>query len=157
MPRHNLWAERRGCRRLPDAEHALAVLTGRDPGDGRAVLAVFYNGDCSLCRARVAKYQEASRGRSRLIAWCDVARTPWALRRWGIDGSRARRRMHVVDASGRVHGGAAAFARLWRELPGYRALGHLIGVPGIGLIAEMIYCRIAPQTLARSQGMPRHV
>jgi predicted DCC family thiol-disulfide oxidoreductase YuxK len=139
MPRHNLWGERRGCTLLPAAGNALAVVTGRDPGDGRAVLAVFYNGNCVICRARVAKYQEASRGRSRLIAWCDVGRTPWALRRWGIDGGLARRRMHVVDASGRVHGGARAFSRLWRELPGYRALGHLIGLPGLVFVAEGIY------------------
>ena len=78
-------------------------------------------------------------GRSRLIAWCDVARTPWALRRWGIDANRARQRMHVVDAAGRVYGGAAAFGRLWRELPGHRSLGLLIGLPGIGLLAEGFY------------------
>ena len=47
--------------------------------------------------------------------------------------------MHVVDANGRVRGGAKAFARLWRELPGYRGLGHLIGLPGFTLIAEAVY------------------
>jgi len=47
--------------------------------------------------------------------------------------------MHVVDAAGRVHGGAAAFARLWRELPGHRWLGFLIGLPGIALLAEGLY------------------
>jgi predicted DCC family thiol-disulfide oxidoreductase YuxK len=138
MPRHNIWGERRGCTLLP-AGGDLAVVTGRDPGDGRAVLAVFYNGDCGSCRTRIAAYQAASVGRSRLIAWCDVARTPWALRRWGIDANRAHRRMHVVDAAGRVYGGAAAFARLWRELPGHRSLGRLIGLPGIALLAEGLY------------------
>jgi predicted DCC family thiol-disulfide oxidoreductase YuxK len=138
MPRHNIWGDRRGCTLLP-AGGDLAAVTGRDPGDGRAVLAVFYNGDCGVCRTRIAAYQAASIGRSRLIAWCDVARTPWALRRWGIDGDLARRRMHVVDAAGRLHDGAAAFARLWRELPGHRWLGLLVSLPGIGLLAEGFY------------------
>ena len=138
MPRHNIWGERRGCTLLP-AGGDLAVVTGRDSGHGRAVLAVFYNGDCGVCRRRIAGYQAASMDRSRLIAWCDVAHTPWALRRWGIDGDRARRRLHVVDAAGRVYGGAAAFARLWRELPGHRWLGLLVGLPGIGPLAEGLY------------------
>jgi predicted DCC family thiol-disulfide oxidoreductase YuxK len=138
MPRHNLWGERRGASISP-AAGGLAVLTGRDPGDGRAVLAVFYNGGCAICRTRVARYQAISAGRSRLIAWCDVAAAPWALRRWGIDAGRARRRLHAVDSSGRVHGGAAAFARLWRELPGYRWLGYLLALPGLGGVAEAVY------------------
>jgi predicted DCC family thiol-disulfide oxidoreductase YuxK len=123
---------------LPAAA-GLAVLTGRDPGDGRAVLAVFYNGGCAVCRRRIARYQAVSAGRSRLIAWCDVAAAPWALRRWGIDAGLARRRLHAVDSSGRVRGGAAAFARLWRELPGYRWLGRLVGLPVLCLVAEGIY------------------
>lgn len=157
-PRHNFWGERRGCTLLP-ADGGLAVITGRDSGDGRAVLAVFYNGDCAICRSRIARYQAVSVGRSRLIAWCDIARTPWALRRWGIDRRVARRRIHAVDATGAVHGGGAAFAWLWRELPGYRWLGRLGGLPGIGLIAEMIYRRVAPRPRActRLQGMVRHV
>ena len=53
MPRHNIWGERRGCTLLP-AGGDLAVVTGRDPGDGRAVMAVFYNGDCGSCRTRIA-------------------------------------------------------------------------------------------------------
>ena len=123
------------------------------------MLAVFYNGDCGLCRTRIAAYQAASSSRSRLIAWCDAAGTPWALRRWGIDANRARQRMHVVDAAGRVYGGAAALARLWRELPGHRWLGLLVGLPGIGLMAEMIYRRLAPRPRActRLQGTVRHV
>jgi len=147
MPRHNFWGERRRGARLP-AANGLAVVTGCDVGNGRAVLAVFYNGDCAVCRAWVERYQEASRGRSRLIAWCDIARAPWALRRWGIDGAVAVRRIHVVDARGAIYGGAAAFARLWRELPGYRWLGLVIGLPGIGFIAEMFYRRIAARSLA---------
>ena len=67
MPRHTIWGERRGCTLLP-AGGALAAVTGRDPGDGRAVLAVFYNGDCGVCRTRITGYQAASIDRSRLIA-----------------------------------------------------------------------------------------
>jgi predicted DCC family thiol-disulfide oxidoreductase YuxK len=138
MPRHDFWGERRGRTILPDRGQGLAVVTGAHVGDGRAVLAVFYDGACPVCRARIAVYQAASDRRSRLIAWCDVARTPWAMRRWGIEGEAARRRLHVVDAGGRVYAGASAFARLWRELPGYRWLGVLLAVPGVAPVAEWL-------------------
>ena len=125
-----------------------AVVTGDPARSPRAVLTVFYNGDCPICRGRMLDYQMLSAGRSRLIAWCDVAQSPWALKRWQVDGATARRRIHVLDAAGRLYSGAAAFARLWRELPGYRWLGRLLAVPGINLAAELVYRRIAARTLA---------
>src|SRR5262249_30200340 len=148
MPRHNFWGERRIGTRAPAAAIDLAIVTGRDSGNGRAVLAVFYKGDAAACRPGVERFQEASRGRSRLTGWCDMACAPWALGRWGIDGPVALRRIHVVDATGAVYGGAEAFARLWRELPGYRWLGRVVGLPGIGFIAELFYRRLAGRTLA---------
>lgn len=142
MPRHDFWGDqRKGCAQAanPTAGDVMAPISGDPRRSRHVVLTVFYNGDCPVCRARVTRYQAASAGRSRLLAWCDVARTPWALRRWGVDGDLARRRMHAVDVTGAIHGGAAAFARLWRELPGYRWLGHLISLPGIDLVAEGVY------------------
>jgi len=52
-----------------------------------------------------------------------------------------------IDEQGRYLGhtgglvGAAAFARLWRELPGYRWAGLLTGLPGISLLIDAL-CRI---------------
>jgi predicted DCC family thiol-disulfide oxidoreductase YuxK len=34
--------------------------------------------------------------------------------------------LHVLDARGRIHRGAYAFAVLWRELPYYRYLARLL-------------------------------
>jgi predicted DCC family thiol-disulfide oxidoreductase YuxK len=121
----------------------LATVTGWPEGAGEAAehvrLTVYYNGDCAVCRVRVARYQQASERGSPLIGWCDVAEAPWALRRHQIDCDRARRRLHAVDAQGRLFGGAAAFARMWRILPGYRLLGLLISLPGLSLVVEGLY------------------
>ncbi|MGH7185416.1 MAG: thiol-disulfide oxidoreductase DCC family protein, partial [Pseudomonadota bacterium] len=102
-------------------------------------LTVYYNGACPECRDRMVRYQAKADDRTRLIAWCDVAEAPWALARWQVDARAALTNVHVLDRHGRLLRGAAAFARLWRELPGYRWLGRLAVLPGANLIGEMIY------------------
>lgn len=141
MPRHMLWGERRRRKPLHAEVAPLAPISG-DPRRSRHVaLTVFYNGACPVCRRHIEGYQAASAGRSRLIAWSDTAAAPWALKRWHVEPDAALLRLHVVDADGRLLTGAAAFARLWRELPGYRWAGLLAGLPGISLLIDAV-CRI---------------
>jgi predicted DCC family thiol-disulfide oxidoreductase YuxK len=142
MPRHMIWGERRRRKPLhPESASPLAPISG-DPRRSRHVaLTVFYNGACPVCRRSIERYQAASAGRSRLIAWCDTAAAPWALKRWHVEPDAAPLRLYVVDADGRLLAGAAAFARLWRELPGYRWAGLFVGLPGIALLTEGV-CRL---------------
>jgi predicted DCC family thiol-disulfide oxidoreductase YuxK len=149
MPRHMIWGERR--RRIPPhAEVApLAPISG-DPRRSRHVaLTVFYNGACPTCRRHIEHYQAASAGRSRLIAWCDAAAAPWALKRWHVEPDAALLRLHVVDDDGRLLVGSAAFARLWRELPGYRWAGLVMALPGVTPLAEWIYSAFYVRPLQR--------
>jgi len=144
-----LWGERRRRKPLQAAIAPLAPISG-DPGRSRHVaLTVFYNGSCPVCRRHIERYQAASAGRSRLIAWCDAAAAPWALKRWHVEPDAAQLRLHVVDADGRLLVGAAAFARLWRELPGYRWAGLLMALPGVTPLAEWIYSAVYVQALQR--------
>jgi predicted DCC family thiol-disulfide oxidoreductase YuxK len=147
MPRHMIWGERR--RRQPlHAEIAppLAPISGDPRRSSHVALTVFYNGACPVCRGSIERYQAASAGRSRLIAWCDTAAAPWALKRWHVEPGAVVLRLHIVDADGRLLVGAAAFARLWRELPAYRWAGLLMAVPGVTPIAERVYdaCYVRP-------------
>jgi predicted DCC family thiol-disulfide oxidoreductase YuxK len=141
-----------GRKAPPAAEDAaLAALTGDPAGSPRVALTVFYDGGCRFCRERVRRYQRASAGGARLIAWCDVGAAPWALKRWRIGSETARRRLHVVDAEGRIYAGAAAFSQLWRALPGHRWLGIAIGLPGVAPAAQAVY-----RLLAALAGRRRH-
>ena len=140
MPRHMLWGERRR-REPPSTEIAgpLAPISGDPRRSPHVALTVFYNGACPICRGYIQRYQAASAGRSRLIAWCDAAAAPWSLKRWHVEPEAALLRLHLVDADGRLLVGAAAFARLWRELPGYRWAGLLLALPGATPLAALIY------------------
>ncbi len=100
----------------------------RPPADG-ADLTVFYDGGCPLCRAEIGHYRK-SRGAERL-AFIDVSGEGAALGP-DLDRASALRRFHVRGRDGRLTDGAAAFARLWLALPGWRWLGRLLSVRVFG-------------------------
>jgi predicted DCC family thiol-disulfide oxidoreductase YuxK len=66
-----------------------------------------------------------------------------------VDPAEAVVRLYAVTDDGRLLSGAAAFARLWRELPGYRVLGFMVGLPGIRQIADGLYSVIYVRDLRR--------
>ena len=103
-------------------------------------LTVYYDGSCPLCRREIALYQR-QRGAERL-AWHDVsAGAPTGP---GLSCEAAMRRFHVRDAQGRLHSGAAGFARLWRSLPGWRVLGWVAAAPPIVWLLELAYRGFLP-------------
>ena len=53
-------------------------------------------------------------------------------------------RFHVRSPDGRVSSGAAAFAALWRVLPGWRWLGRIVGTRAVLPLAEAAYRAFLP-------------
>lgn len=110
--------------------------TGKD-------LRIYYDGGCPLCRAEIDHYRRCQ-GADRLD-FVDVGHEASAPDLGaGLDRGTALARFHVRDADGQLVSGAAAFARLWRALPGWRWLGRLVdlrifGVRPILPIAEAAY------------------
>lgn len=96
-----------------------------------AELSIYYDGGCPLCRAEIEHYRRCEGAeRLRFIdVGRDVAAPPLGP---GLDRNAALRRFHVRDAEGRLVSGAAAFARLWRTLPGWRWLGRLLDLRVLG-------------------------
>ena len=54
------------------------------------------------------------------------------------------RRFHVRDAQGRLFSGGAAFARLWRSLPGWRVAGWFFVLPPMSWLLELLYRAFLP-------------
>ena len=106
-------------------------------------LRVYYDGGCPLCRAEIDHYRRCA-GAERL-AFVDVGRgIPAPALGPDLDRDAALRRFHVRGTDGQLLSGAAAFARLWQTLPGWRWLGHLIALRVLGVrpllpIAEAAY------------------
>ena len=98
-------------------------------------LTVYFDGSCPLCRREIALYRRL-RGAERL-QWLDVsAGQPLGKDLWC---EMAMRRFHVRDVQGRLFSGGAAFARLWRALPGWRVGGWCFAWPPMSWLLEGAY------------------
>lgn len=98
----------------------------------RNALTVYYDGGCPLCRAEIGHYRRTPG--SERITFVDVGHgAPPSALGSDLDRDAALARFHVRGADGRLVSGAAAFARLWRTLPGWRWLGRLVELRVLGL------------------------
>ena len=109
-------------------------------------LTVYYDGSCPLCRAEIDHYRGCEGARR--LDFVDVGRDAdvdvEAVLGEGLDRTRALRRFHVRDGAGNLVSGAAAFARLWRVLPGWRWLAGIVDLRILGIrpvlpLAEAAY------------------
>jgi len=98
---------------------------------------VYYDGGCPVCSREVRFYQ--GRDGSDSFAWVDAARGDEAALGLGLSREAALARMHVRRADGTLVSGAAAFAEIWRGMPGLRWLGRLLAIPPFGALAEFGY------------------
>ena len=104
-----------------------------------------YNTKCPVCNAEI-DWQ-----RSRLVAaaWAgaidfrDINLEPDALAHFGAGVNEVRRRLHAVDADGRLLVGVDCAIAVWLATPGHIWLGRLVGLPVIREIAHVGYDRFA--------------
>jgi len=71
------------------------------------------------------------------------------LDEWGLDHDTAARRLYV-EHDGVLTSGVPAFLILWAEMPRYRLLAQILGLPGIRQIASAAYDHIFAPALYRS-------
>ena len=97
---------------------------------------VYYDGGCPVCSREIAVYR--ARPGAEGFRWTDVNAEAAAL---GGDLTReaALARMHVRRADGTLLSGAAAFAEMWRHMPGLGWLGRLLSVQPFAGLAEVGY------------------
>ncbi len=101
-----------------------------------------YNGSCPACRLEINHYRRIDSAAGLGLGWVDIAADPAEAQARGFDPIDVRKRLHVLDAEGRVHIGVDAFLLLWSHLPRYRWLGRIIGARGIKPVAVFLYDRL---------------
>jgi predicted DCC family thiol-disulfide oxidoreductase YuxK len=103
-------------------------------------LTIYFDGSCPLCRREIALYQGLPPREA--LQWVDVsAGQPLGD---GLSCEAAMRRFHVRESGGRLLSGGAAFARLWRALPGWRVLGWCFAWPPLSWLLELTYRAFLP-------------
>jgi predicted DCC family thiol-disulfide oxidoreductase YuxK len=98
---------------------------------------VYYDGGCPVCSREISFYQRRPGGE--VFAWVDVTQADEAALGPGLSHAAALARIHVRRPDGGVVTGAAAFAEIWRGMPGLRWLGQLLAIPPFGALAELGY------------------
>ena len=106
----------------------------------RAVLEVFHDGGCPLCRAEISHYQRQEGAAA--LRFVDVS-NPDAPLPDGLTREAAMARFHVV-AGGRMVSGAAAFVAVWRTLPRWRWVARLAERPPVLAALEAGYRLFLP-------------
>lgn len=120
-----------GCREQGRRQCGAADLSMGGP------IQVYFDGGCPVCSREIAFYR--ARPGAAGFEWVDVSRADAAELGAGLDREAAMARMHVRRADGILLSGAAAFAEMWRGMPGFRWLGWLLAMPPFGWIAEVGY------------------
>jgi len=115
----------------------------------RQPVVMYYDGGCPICEAEVGYYKklDAEVNFSRPMNFVDISvqkHKKWQnndlARDFGISHAQALAQMHVVDESGVLHTGIAAFLPVWRRLPYWSLLAQIIThVPFVLSTAEICY------------------
>ena len=97
---------------------------------------ILYNAECPVCRFEIHHYRDYAKGKALPLAFDDLNTAD--LARWGLTADEAARRLYVAH-EGTLSSGIPAFLVLWRQMPRYRWLARLIGLPGIRQLACLAY------------------
>lgn len=107
---------------------------------------VLYNADCPVCRFEIDHYRTYAAREGLDIAFDDL--NGEGIARWGIDRDTAARRLYVLS-EGELLGGIDGFRALWQDMPRYRWLARVIGVPGIYQGAMFAYDKVLAPLIYR--------
>lgn len=97
---------------------------------------VLYNDACPVCRTEIRHYARYAAEAALPLRFEDLNTDD--LRDWGLTPDAAARRLHVLT-DGQILSGIDGFLVLWAQMPRYRWLGRIVGLPGIRQTAAMAY------------------
>ena len=97
---------------------------------------VLYNDSCPICSFEINHYAAYAKRHGLPIRFDDLNGPERAS--WGIDEDTAARRLYVLR-DGALTSGIPAFLILWQDMPRYRWLATLVGLPGIKQVASAVY------------------
>jgi len=105
------------------------------------MITVFYDGKCGLCRREIAHYIRIAP--QAIFEWVDITVTPESFTTLGHAVNDGLKALHVRDTAGTMHVGVAGFITIWQQLPRWRMLAWLVGLPIISPVAQRLYSAFA--------------
>lgn len=104
-------------------------------------LTVWYNTKCPVCDAGIdwQRNRLARAVKADAIEFRDINLEPEVLVKHGASIEDVRRRLHALDADGRLFIGADCAIEIWRRTPGDRWLRQLLGLPALRQFSGLAY------------------
>jgi len=128
---------------LPTHDLPTEAPAKTSPEPGTAVL---YNADCPVCNFEIRHYAQYADRTGLPIRFDDLNSD--ARRMWGLDADTAARRLYVLH-DGVLTSGIPAFLVLWAQMPKYRWLARVVGLPGIRQVASVVYDHVLAPAIYR--------
>lgn len=97
---------------------------------------VLYNAACPVCNFEIKHYAQYAGANHLPIRFDDLNSN--ARQQWGLDADTAAKRLYVLH-EGMLTSGIPAFLVLWAQMPRYRWLARLVGMPGVRQLASSTY------------------
>ena len=108
---------------------------------------VYFDGVCSHCSKEINYYKEIAQ--NGLFEWIDVTANPKAMIEYNITQAEALLFIHAIDHNNTVFVGSEAFALIWKNLPNWKFLGHIVSLPIIRILAKHLYIQFAKRRFKR--------
>lgn len=111
---------------------------------------MFYDGLCPLCTLEVGHYRKLATQHKSNLDFVDVSQNVGSLEQFNVSLDDVMARLHVLDASGRLHTSFRAFLAIWKELPYWKHLSSFVQLMPFGVtVGEMIYTVWAKNRIRR--------
>ena len=118
-------------------------MTDTNPPNGPdPQVTVYFDGGCPLCTREIDFYRK--RAGAEAVSWVDVSAVEGETVAPGLTRDAAMARFHVQRGDGRLLSGGAAFAELWRALPGFRLIGRIAAIWPLTPLLELAYRAFLP-------------
>ena len=111
-------------------------MTEKEFAKSSETLKVFFDGACPLCRSEISLYRNKKGSAPLEFVDVSVAQANYPK---GLNRNLAMARFHVHSKEGGLISGARAFSELWKQIPGWKTLGYVTSLPGVGLFFEGVY------------------
>jgi predicted DCC family thiol-disulfide oxidoreductase YuxK len=113
-----------------------ASLFYLSPMENSPKTSVLFNANCPVCNFEIQHYALYADRTGLPIRFDDLNSD--ARLRWGLDADTAAKRLYVLH-EGTLTSGIPAFLVLWAQMPRYRWLAGVVGLPGISQVAGAAY------------------
>jgi predicted DCC family thiol-disulfide oxidoreductase YuxK len=107
---------------------------------------VLYNADCPVCNFEIQHYARYAGQTGLPIQFDDLNSN--ALERWGLEADTAAKRLYVLH-KGTLTSGIPAFQVLWAQMPRYRWLAWIVGLPVVFQAACRVYDHVLAPAIYR--------